>query len=190
MGERAGEWMQVVSGRQFWPADPRPDDIDVRDIAHALSRQCRFGGHILAEHYSVAEHSVRVSYAVQPPTASIAAWRLAALLHDATEAYLIDVPRPVKCMLGGYKELESRLAEVIGLHFGIPHWMFEDTCVKAADEQLLMTEKRDLLRPAPADWTLAQGVACEPLAARIEPWTQAEAERRFLARFEELEAQR
>lgn len=65
--ERAGDWMQTFTGRQFWPMDPRPEDLDILDIAHALSLLCRFGGHC-QRFYSVAEHSVHVStLATAPP---------------------------------------------------------------------------------------------------------------------------
>jgi hypothetical protein len=54
---RAGDWIQTFSGRRFYPADPRPDDMDIGDVAHALSMVCRFNGHVRF-HYSVAQHAV------------------------------------------------------------------------------------------------------------------------------------
>ena len=84
--KRKGDWMQTHSGIQFWPLDPRPEDILIEDIAHALSNQCRFAGHCCF-HYSVAQHSVLVSENVP---AQDAMW---GLLHDAGEAYLVDLPR-------------------------------------------------------------------------------------------------
>src|SRR5580692_700756 len=112
-----GDWIQTATGRQFWPMDPRPDEIFIDDIAHALSMLCRFGGHCL-RFYSVAEHSVLLSR-VAPQK-----HKLWALLHDASEAYLVDVPRPIKPMLVGYKAAEEKIQRAIAvrfnLHFGIP----------------------------------------------------------------------
>jgi hypothetical protein len=87
--DRRGDWMQTFTGRAFYPLDPRPEDIDPVDIAHALSLICRYGGHS-SRFYSVAEHCVLMSHAVAPEHA------LWALLHDATEAYLGDMIRPLK----------------------------------------------------------------------------------------------
>src|SRR4051812_6540197 len=87
--QQKGDWMQTISGKAFFPLDPRPADVDIQDIAHALAFQCRFGGHV-KEFYSVAEHSVRVSLICAHEDAK---W---GLLHDATEAYLSDIVRPVK----------------------------------------------------------------------------------------------
>jgi 5'-nucleotidase len=104
---RTGAWMQTFTGRSFWPADPRPEDIDIVDIAHALSMQPRYGGHC-TRFYSVAEHSRLVSEQVELRYGKPGLER-AALLHDASEAYLVDIPRPVKVSLSNYKELEARL---------------------------------------------------------------------------------
>jgi hypothetical protein len=86
---RVGDWIQTYSGRQFWPLDPRVEDVHLEDIAHALSNVCRYTGHV-REFYSVAEHSVHVSWSCEPEDA------LWGLLHDASEAYLADMARPVK----------------------------------------------------------------------------------------------
>lgn len=84
--QRRGDWMQTFTGRAYWPCDPLPSDVYIGDIAHALARLCRFNGHVIVPHYSVAEHSVRCSRIVESNLA------LAALLHDAAEAYVADVP--------------------------------------------------------------------------------------------------
>lgn len=184
MSERRGDWQQTFTGRQFWPLDPRVEDIDVRDIAHALALQCRFAGHCRVP-YSVAEHSVRVADLLLRQTGddSIA---FAGLLHDASEAYCIDVPRPLKPWLAGYKAIER------GVMYAVERWtgLFEGACesplVKRADEVLLMTEARDLMNEAPVPWTFAQHV--EPLAEIIVPWGWETAERVFLARFKAFKA--
>src|SRR5271165_7548492 len=86
---RKGDWIQTYTGRVMYPLDPRPEEINIIDIAHALSNLCRFTGHVRT-FYSVAEHSVRVSQHCDPKDA------LWGLLHDASEAYLADMSRPMK----------------------------------------------------------------------------------------------
>src|ERR1035437_1784040 len=107
-----GDWMQVYSGARFYPLDPRPDEIDAADIAHALSLLCRYGGHV-DRFYSVAEHCVLMSRAVAPENA------LAALLHDATEAYVVDVPRPLKRCLRDYAPIEAAVWRAIASRFSV-----------------------------------------------------------------------
>lgn len=174
---RKGDWLQTFTGVQFWPCDPLPGEIFIEDIAHSLARQCRFGGHC-NPFYSVAEHSVRASYLVDK---DYALW---ALLHDASEAYLIDIPRPVKSHLHGYRAIEDGLMAAVCERFGLPREM--PFPVKRADETMLVTEQRDLMAPQPAPWTFAQGIVVEPLIDRIVPWSALEAEFRFLARFNEI----
>lgn len=172
---RKGDWIQTYSGIQFWPLDPRPEEIVLEDIAHALSNLCRFGGHCL-KFYSVAQHSLHVAQQSLP---------IAGLLHDATEAYLIDVPRPIKRNLDGYAAIEERLAYVVSERFGVdlvnlPH------AVKDADERMLRTEKRDLLKAAPAPWSIAQGVSSEPYDFEIDPEEPYRAKMKFLQYAKEI----
>ncbi len=167
------EWIQTFSGRKFFPLNPRATDLDIEDIAHALALNCRFNGHCRV-FYSVAEHSVRVSRACAPADA------LWGLLHDAGEAYLTDLPRPVKEQLGAFGELEDRLLKVIMGHFGLG-WPMPES-VRVADDVLLMTEARDLMAKAPEAWS----IRAEPLGGRIEAMTAGEAEQAYLARFAEL----
>jgi len=166
-----GDWIQTFTGRRFDPLRPDPADVDIRDVAHSLSLLCRFNGHCLA-YYSVAEHSVRVSLLVPPP---LAMW---GLVHDAAEAYLSDLPRPVKHRFPAFSDMEDRLLEVIVRRFGLPWPMPPE--VKRADDVLLATERRDLMAEGPGSWDL--GV--DPLPERIVPLGPADAERAFLARYE------
>jgi hypothetical protein len=170
---RSMSWIQTFTGKQFWPLTPRVEDVDVRDIAHSLSLQCRFNGHCRL-FYSVAEHSVRVSRAV---STGMAPW---GLLHDAAEAYLTDLPRPVKARLTEFQGLEERLLEVIARAFGLPWPM--PAAVQEADDVLLATEARDLMAPPPCSWELS----AEPLLERIVPVSAERAEELFLARYREL----
>lgn len=170
---RHGNWMQTYTGVQFWPLDPRADEIKIVDIAHALSNMCRYAGHC-CDFYSVAEHSILVSYLVPREDA------LAGLLHDATEAYLVDVPRPIKGYLGGYHEFEHRLwlsvAEAFDLAVELPE------SVKIADNAILLAEAEQIMGPKPAPWNVP-GVAAD---VKIECLPPREAKDRFLARFCQL----
>lgn len=166
-------WIQTFTGRQFWPLDPRPEDVDILDIAHALALKCRYSGHT-RRFYSVAEHSVYVSRMVPAEHA------LAALLHDAGEAYLPDVPRPVKPHLPGYKEIEDRLDSVIAAKFGAA-WPWAEA-IHVEDATILADEKRDLMDPEAAPWHLPY----PPSGVRIEGWDWEQAKWQFLKRFFEV----
>jgi len=130
-------WIQTHSGLKIDPIDPQPEDICLEDIAHALSNICRFTGHC-NEFYSVAQHSVYVSVYSSNENA------LWGLLHDASEAYLCDIARPVKRsgFLSGYCEVEEKLMKVIADKFGLSWPIPIET--KTLDNIFLMTEARDL----------------------------------------------
>lgn len=183
--ERRGDWMQTASGRVFWPLDPHADEVFIEDIAHALSNLCRFGGHVKS-FYSVAEHSVYVSRVVEDYLrASLAsedeirATALCGLLHDATEAYCVDVPRPIKPYLTEYAGIEEGIWLAIIKRFDLhDHY---PGLVKYADEVVLATEARDVMLPPARPWRSME----TPLAERISvpcraPW---EAEQAFIRRF-------
>ena len=190
--ERKGDWQQTFTGKQFWPCDPRPEDVCLEDIAHALSLQCRFAGHC-REFYSVAEHSVRVSWLIEAWNVRegyAGAWRftscLAALLHDASEAYCIDVPRPLKPYLAGYKAIEAGVMSALERWAGLNPGACSVPAIKHADEVLLRTEARDLMSAPPVPWTFAQGAPAEPLPDVIRPMSPEFAKGLFIDRFNEL----
>ena len=176
---RNGDWMQTYTGQQFWPLDPRAEEVDLQDIAHALSHMCRFAGHVRT-FYSVAEHCVRVSLLAPGSDRMIA---LAGLLHDATEAYVVDVPRPLKRFLPGYAEIEARVARCVEQRFDLETGILDHPSVKHWDEVLLATEARDLIGGERAGkWHLRASA----LPGVIEPWTPERARMAFLDRFESL----
>jgi 5'-deoxynucleotidase YfbR-like HD superfamily hydrolase len=168
-------WIQTYSGRKFYPLDPHIDSIVIQDIAHALSNICRFTGHC-KEFYSVAQHSVLVSYICNEENA------LWGLLHDQSEAYAQDLPKPLKCSpeFATYREIEKRIQKAGCQRFGLSEQ--EPTDVKKADILLLATEARDLMSPLHPDWKSP----VEPLPFRIEPWEPARAKTEFLKRFYQL----
>lgn len=124
--------IRTVSGIYMNVFDPTPEMICIEDIAHSLSMQCRFGGH-LPRFYSVAQHSLYCSYLVDDEKL-----KLAALLHDASEAYLLDIPKPIKGGLSNYKEIEDNLMRLIADKFGFEYPLHPD--IKRADEQMLEAE--------------------------------------------------
>lgn len=173
-GKRNGAWIQTFTGRQFWPMDAMVDEVDILDIAHSLSMLCRFNGHCM-RFYSVAEHAIHVSRVVNKEHA------LWGLLHDAAEAYLSDIPKPIKQELHLFHDCEERLLVVIAERFGLPVGLPAE--VKQADLLLLATEKAALMRPEPAPW--------ENLPESMDPrmicgWNPNQAKRMFLDRFYEL----
>jgi hypothetical protein len=169
-------WIQTFTGKAFDPLSDDPGLIDIRDIAHALSMQCRFNGHCRA-FYSVAQHSVHVSQVTPAP---LALW---GLLHDAAEAYLSDLPRPVKSQFPLFSQWEDRLLGRILQEYGLTMPMPD--AVRQADERLLMTEARDLMAPPPKDWR----IPAKPLEnLTIHPLMPAAAEKLFLQRYAELTA--
>ena len=169
-----GATILTRSGVYFDLAAPVPEMVHVDDIAHALSRLCRFTGHTLP-FYSVAQHSVLVSRLVAPPFA------LEALLHDAHEAYVGDVSSPLKALLPEYREIERRVEQVVRTRFGLPREMSPQ--VKGADLAALATEQRDVMRNADA-WPVLAGVKPQP--GEIVAYGCATAKRWFLQRFAEL----
>ena len=177
------DFIELASGRSFRPLAPEVGDILITDIAHALSHQCRFSGHT-REHYSVAEHSVRVSELLEAWHCSqmIQLW---GLLHDASEAYLVDIPSPLKhtSAFAGYREAEGRLMVAVCRRFGLP--IAEPERVRHADGTLLATEARDLMPYRPEHWA---GLTEKPLPDQIIPWDCRTAERNFITRYARLAA--
>ncbi len=177
--------IQTVSGRWLDPLHPDPASIDIGDIAQSLANQCRFGGHARS-FYSVAQHSTIVSDVCAERGASPAE-ALAALLHDAGEAYLVDLPHPLKhrSALGPpYREAEKLVEAAIRERFDLVPQPAE---MKPIDRSLLATERRAFAAVADP-WPELEGF--EPLEIEIEPWDPPRARREFLARFERLDAAR
>lgn len=186
MSSRIGSYLETWSGVRFYPLDPRPEEILIEDIAHALARVCRFGGHVDCDIYSVAQHSVMVASLCPPECA------LEGLLHDAAEAYVGDMVSPLKLHLRDYRSIEHGVHRAVAARFklfwvdGWGHdggWPLD---VQIADEKMLATEARDLKGADPKAW----GIGESPLLGRISPWGVQEAEERFLEAFEQLSSER
>lgn len=188
--KRRGDWKQTYTGGIFWPLDPRPDEVLIEDIAHALSLTCRFGGHCRV-FYSVAQHSVEMAEVL---VLGRSIWshgrtdddskRLAfyCLMHDAAEAYVGDLVAPLKRHLPDFQAAEARVWKAIAQRFVLPYELPQE--VKRADLVMLATEARDLMKqPPPMDWGLGE---IQPREMRIFPTDFAVAEYSFLRLFDEL----
>ena len=133
-----GAWIETYTGKKFHLLDPQPDEIDIEDIAHALSNQCRYTGHT-RRFFSVAEHSIHVSLLSYN-------FKLAGLMHDASEAYLSDISRPVKQLTPvgpPYYQVEDKMMTAIANKYGF-EWPLPKE-VKTADNIMLFTEKDQLM---------------------------------------------
>lgn len=177
-------YFTTISGRRFWPLDPRVEDIDIQDIAHALAHVCRFNGHV-REFYSVAQHSVIVSHYVPREFA------LHGLLHDAAEAYIGDMSAPLKHdpNMVMYREADRQLTSLIYRRFGIRTKGLLASldpvplAVKMVDRLLIQDEIRDIALHVGVRQPHLQGPG---LGYQIVPRTPAQARDLFLYRFEVL----
>lgn len=164
----------TFSGKQIAPDNLRVAEVDIQDIAHSLSLQCRFAGHT-SVFYSVAQHSVRVARSLPRPL------QLAGLLHDAPEAYLTDLPRPVKRMMPAYSYLEHKIWVAIAEAFEVDVKIPPE--VVFADNQALHAEWRELMNAPLPDWLRAYPRL--PAAAPVSP---EDAKSDFLQLYFELTA--
>ena len=169
-----GDWMQTFTGKAFFPFAPNEDDIDILDIAHSLAMQCRYNGHTQV-FYSVAEHCWILSHEVSP---EYALW---ALLHDAPEAYISDMIRPIKRHMPAFVALDDHLTAVIARKFGLAGIEIPAE-VKEADTRILLDERAQLHRTPPQEWD----IALDPLGVDIAAWSPVEAKSRYLHRFHQL----
>lgn len=176
---REGDFMQTFTGRKYWPCDPRADEVFIEDIAHSLSLQCRYAGHCVLP-YSVAEHSVHIARWLLSKYGP--AMALHGLLHDATEAYVVDVPRPLKPSLANYKDIENKNWLAIAERFGLARELPAE--VHDVDNRIIGDE---LVNMHPMDWHARYN---EPLGVRIGCWSARDAEVEFLATFEALTSRR
>lgn len=183
----------LISGKPFNPIHPDVDAIRIEDIAHALSLNCRFTGHVM-QHYSVAQHCCLVSdemfneaIELGGSEADAAYAGLWGLLHDASEAYLCDMSRMVKRspQMIGYREIEHQLQATVYRAFGLIGC--EPAELHAHDLRVGATEARDLLNGGiPPWWPNEYKDVRNHLPFKIEPWPHVVAKSRFLSRYQRL----
>lgn len=172
-----GDWMQTYSGKRFYPFSPTVDSIDIVDIAHALAMTCRYGGHC-KQFYSVAQHSVLV--ASMAPRSGFKPLR--ALLHDAAEAYVGDLVRPIKKHpeMTAFEWVEETVERAIATRFGLPFPIVDDE-IKRLDNRILIDEREQVMVPTNDDWAIGEH---EPLGVVIDRWNPEMARAKFLSAFE------
>ncbi len=178
-------WIQTMSGNRFDLIEPDPSSLDIEEIAHSLSMLCRFTGHV-REFMSVAQHSVMVARIIESlDRGAHLGSQLAydGLMHDATEAYVGDVSRPLKRLLPEYKAIESRIAKAIAERYLVTDPLPE--LVKVADNVSLLWERRDLMALPPDAWAEENVLDLVP-AEVLVPWDSRTAEHMFLGTFERL----
>jgi len=196
---RKGGWMQTHTGRMFWPLDPRPEDVDIEDIAHSLSQICRFTGHT-RYFYSVAQHCVHVCEEVirlleadlrrgilLAGKTTLAEWGRGSVLHDADETYTGDMHRVLKHHpdLLAFRIAGHRCQGAIFDHFEVPALIRDHPLITGVDAAIVINEGRDLLGPHPAPWGDRNGRIPDPIPNLvIEPWSPSGAKKAFLATFE------
>ena len=168
-------WINTLSGQHFRFTDTDPATINIEDIAAALSNICRFTGH-LQDFYSVAQHSVHVSYLVPHEYA------LEALLHDASEAYCNDISSPLKALLPDYRTVEHQVDQFIREKFGLPAAM--SAPVKYSDLIMLATERRDFDMDDGTPWPVLEGIPCADFI--VSPLLPRQARVLFLNRYNQL----
>lgn len=200
MNNFKNNWITTYSGKKVHPFDIKESEIDINDIAHSLSLTCRFNGH-MEEFYSVAEHSIRVAslFEIQLNNVLLPRFdkkllllgKLKALLHDAAEAYVSDVPSPLKKGIPGFKKIEDNVADCIYKKFKVSCDFFEyhedfslsNDIIKYCDKVMLVTEARDLSMYGTREWDVKE----KPLSNyKIFPMTHQESKKSFLNMFNEI----
>jgi hypothetical protein len=191
-----GAWIQTYTGGTFCPFAPRVEDLDIRDIAHHLSNESRFAG-ATRHFYSVAQHSLYVRQMV--PKDAPVEYKLWALLHDAAEAYLKDLPRPIKHhpFLYHYRLAEQDILLKIQQKWDLGGRPRE---LDQWDHMMLLAERDQLMPPLPdlGEWDKTVhgdkiGLDATNIVVaniKIDLWWPSIAESLFLLEFENLMSQR
>ena len=179
---QAVDFIETYTGRAFWPLSPKPEDVSIIDIAHSLSNQCRYSGATSAL-YSTAQHCCLLSnYVEKHMKGSTALDALQILMHDSAEAYLVDVPRPVKQHMPEYRKWDKTITMVIRSWLGIgdvpiPEWQDE------LDSRIIVDERAQLMSDSGLDWMHDPSHGVYPLGIFIVPWSPQVAEQQFLLRY-------
>jgi hypothetical protein len=173
---RAVDFIETYTGRAFYPLAPNIEGLTILDIAHALSNQCRYSGHVRF-FFPTAQHCCLLAeWLVNRGGSALDALQI--LMHDAPEAYLVDVPRPIKQFMPQYRIWDFKINNVIREWMGwkfLPIPSFQDEL----DSRVIVDERAALFSASGLDW----GHKLEPLGVRIEPWSPEHAEKQFLLQY-------
>jgi len=170
-------YIGTYTNKKFYFLDPKPEQICIEDIAQALSMSCRFSGHV-STFYSVAEHCCIIADLVHKADKDRQEV-MSALLHDASEAYICDIPRPIKPHLNNYFDMELKIEKVIQKKYNIAP---KTDLINYYDHHICGEEARQLFLHAP-DWV----ESFDRIAGvKINAWTPAQAKKEFLDRFDRL----
>lgn len=170
-----GNTIKVASGHYVDLGDPDPRTIDLRSIAAALSKICRFGGHC-PKFYSVAEHCVHATMLARHE-GLVGESLIAVLLHDAAEAYIGDMVKPLKVAIPQFAEVERRIEAAIEQQFKIEFAKWE-TVIKRYDRAMLKAEKTSMWPNDAEAWAGFSEIEDRHLL--LEYWDPSTAERKFL----------
>lgn len=177
-----GAWIETYSGIAFDFLNPNPGKVHLQDIAHALSNLCRYNGHC-DRFYSVAEHSVHLAQFIKYRLNYPSSVALAALLHDACEAYTGDFPSPFKWAIPELKVIEKRVQQAVHDYFGIRPDDYKHAVIDELDKRIVQDERKALMSASCLPWAVD---GLEPLSIGIECWKPQVAKDRFLATFDTL----
>jgi predicted HD phosphohydrolase len=166
-----GNTMRLLSGKYFDLANPRPEDFTFFDIAGPLAKICRFGGQI-DYFYSVAEHLWHCTYLAEKDGLPIETQQ-AILLHDAAEAFIGDVIKPLKIMFSEYKKIELDVEWAISQKFAID-FAREEQAIKKIDHEMLIAERRHLFSKDDVEWEGENEV--RKVEVQFRKWDHHEAE--------------
>jgi len=174
---KAVSYIETYTGRKFFPLAPSVEMCSIIDIAHHLSNQCRYSG-ATEQFYSTAQHCCILASYVENVMKGSAMDCLQILIHDAAEAYLVDVPRPVKQFMPDFRiwdrKIQMTIREWLGLaDVAIPTWQDD------LDSRVIVDERHQIMSDSGNDW----GHDLEPLKVRVEHWPPRMAEKQFLFRY-------
>lgn len=177
MSDDRGRPIGTFTGQRMHPLDPHPDEIRIEDIAHGLANTCRYGGQCQF-YYSVGTHSIYVSKELSEYGPEM---QLYGLFHDAAEAYITDLPRPVKAEIEGYDGIESGILSAVWDTLSLSHPTEQQwKTVMAVDDQLFHYESEELLAEFDPP-------SVPELSYKLTPCAPADVREQFLSRTEQLQ---
>ena len=174
---KAAEFIQTYTGGAFYPLAPKVEDVNIIDIAHHLAHQNRYSG-ATEFFYSTAQHCCLLADYVLRRCSGTPLDCLQILMHDCAEAYLVDVPRPIKQHMPEFCKWDHAITMCVRSWLGvgdvpIPSWQDE------LDSRIIMDERYQIMSDSDHDWRMN----IEPLGIPISWWSPVVAEQQFLMRY-------